>query len=74
MRDVRHFLVKPDWYGFNNYHSTKLFARTYFSISTQESICDNLVLCSGRMEKMTMAEKMKAARFYEVSKLLLMSP
>lgn len=62
--------VKSDWYGFNNYHSAKLFARTYSSISTQESICDNLALCPGRIGEMTMTEKMKAARFYEVGKPL----
>src|SRR4030043_2227211 len=41
-----------------------------FSISTWESICDNLALCSGRMGEMTMTEKMKAARFYEVGEPL----
>ncbi len=41
-----------------------------FSISTWESICDNLALCSGRMGEMTMIEKMKAARFYEVGEPL----
>ena len=41
-----------------------------FSISTWESICDNLALCPGRMGEMTMTEKMKAARFYEVGEPL----
>jgi 2-desacetyl-2-hydroxyethyl bacteriochlorophyllide A dehydrogenase len=41
-----------------------------FSISTWEWICDNLALCAGRIGEMTMTEKMKAARFYEVGKPL----
>ncbi len=40
------------------------------SISTRESIYDNLALRSGRKGDKTMTEKMKAARFYEVGKPL----